>query len=325
MTDRDKREGAGVDEGVTRYRMMLPILMPPQMRGMYLKPLEKVSPDAKVPFLRIVVSMAVIGGAVIGYLAFVLDGSAPGRAGYVWLPALLVAAAVVVMAVVFLVSSRSKSMLANVFELNRFRLTETAVERRPHALDTVGVQGIDANGVYFDDGDVGAVFEVRGQLSQSTLPEVADSIAEARLNYLKTRTATSQEIRITTVEPNDFAGQRESLRAIAEGLAHAPSQADRWRSTMAAAQEQFLDLLVSQAGRSDQLTIRQTVIVRDVDPATLETSVGNFERAVVQGTYERSTRLADARSIEASLAGVTMLDRHRTRPLLGTVPDEKTD
>ena len=325
MAEKEKKDGRGVDDGVTRYRMMLPILMPPQMRGMYLKPLEKVSPDAKVPFLRIVISMAVIGAAVIGYLAFVLDGSAPGRAAHVWLPALLVAAAAVVMAVVYLVSSRSKSMLANVFELNRFRVTESMVERRPHVLDTVGVKGIDAGGLYFDDGDVGAVFEVRGQLSQSTLPEVADSIADARLSYLKTRTATSQEIRITTVEPNDFAGQRESLRSVAEGLAHAPDAADRWRSAMAAAQEQFLSLLVSQAGKSDQLTIRQTVIVRDVDPENLETSVRNFERGVVQGTYERSTRLADARSIEAALAGVTMLDRHRTRPLLGTVPDENND
>ena len=62
--------------GVRRYKWMSSILVPSRMRGMYLKPLEHVTSDAKVPFIRIMIALFGVAAVMIWTLSTLAQNAA---------------------------------------------------------------------------------------------------------------------------------------------------------------------------------------------------------------------------------------------------------
>lgn len=302
----DSARDDAADRGIpaaqlTRYKWMASILVPSRMRGMYVKPLEKITGDPKVPFVRLVIAMLVGGVSLVGVIRLITDD--PARAGFIAWPLIFMLIAVVVMLVCFILSSRGKSMLTTVIELNLFKALEARRARKNLHITTLGIKEIDDDGrITFDDGDVGCAYSVRGQLSPSTLPVVADMVSGMRAQYLVTRTHGSQEIRITSVEPNTLLSQRKALYNAEQRLGASASEQNRWRAGMCLMQRRYMNQLV----KNHQLTIQQTVILRDTDMDELARLTRQFESFAHGQIYERCALIDDREELELRLAGVTM-------------------
>ena len=291
-----------------RFSWMASILTPTHERGMYLKFMEHVAPDARVPFVRIIVSLFGILGVLFFGLRFIFADML--RAKYVAVPAILLMLGFLLVLVIYMVSSRDGSMLASTFALNAGNIDERRRERKNLRLGTIGVKSIDKTTglIHFENGDVGCVYAVKGQLSLSTLPEAADYIDQRRGEYETSRTLGGQELRITTIAPNDLSTQMHDLlikkrtgerRADGYGL---------WCARMAATQRRYLNALMDTGS---QLTLIQTVIIRDVDRDQLAKSVNAFETGCESGMYERYARITDPTEIAERLGGPTMMENHK--------------
>lgn len=106
----------------TRYKWMANILMPARMRGMYLEMLEKVTPDPKIPFVRIVVSLGGLAVVVLGSLYLVTENAA--RAPYIAGGTIMLAVGLIGLLVVYLINSRGESMIETVFGYNVYKYVQ---------------------------------------------------------------------------------------------------------------------------------------------------------------------------------------------------------
>lgn len=284
------------------YKWMANILVPSRMRGLYLKPLEYISPDAKVPFQRVVAAMLVSAAAVLGAVVYVSDAQA--KAPYVAAPIACAVACVLAMAVVYLLSSRNRSMLQAVAEYNAFKLIEARRSRSNLRLGSLGIDGVGADGtVRFEGGDLGAVYDVRGQISESTLPRVANAVAHARMAYYVARTPTSQELRITSIEPNLMESQLADFDRIADLRGRSADPRDRWVAELARQHRVAMEHVMA-AG--NQMTMVQTVVLRDETAEALAQSCRQFERACAAGMYARASRICSPEAVEGRLGGCVL-------------------
>lgn len=289
--------------GMSRYKWMVSILMPSHMRGMYVKPLEKLTPDPKVPFLRLLVGAGIAVAASLFTLYTLMSDLT--RASYIAGGMILMTLGIVMIASIYLFGSRGKSMLQSVFDLNLFKLGEKARHRSGMRVRSLGLKSMDEFGTLtFDDGDVGVAYAVRGQLSESTLPSVADAINALRAEYYVGRSASSQEIRITSVEPNTMETQIANLEELINRYSLTETNpASQWRISMAQLQLEYLRRLL-KAG--NQLTMQQTVIVRETSIDELNRATRGYEGVAHGGLYERSRRIYSQEELESRLGGLAM-------------------
>lgn len=306
MADESKQdESKSANEGARTYKWMTSVLVPSRMRGFYLKPLELITPSASVPFQRVIVSIFVAAILLIFGVQYLTNLGSEGD--FVRAPVIVIMAAVVVMAIVYMLSSRNKSMLKTVFDYNVFKIYERRRCRRNPRLVTLGIESINDDGrVFFENGDVGAVYDVRGQISESTLPRVARQIDDVRAGWYVARNATCQEMRVTSIEPNDMVEQFADLARIVRSRSRSQDPRDVWITQMA--QEQRLALKHLE-NSGTQLTMNQTVILRDADFDKLSYTERRFREAANTGMYERVARMEDPDAILERLSGVTLSSR----------------
>ena len=286
-----------------QYQWMTNILAPARTRGMYVKPLEHVTRDARVPFFRLVISIGGIGAILIGGLKLLSDNHY--RAGYIWVPTLIIMISLAIMLVVFMVSSRGESMLLSALSLNFFKINEDRRRKSNLHLSSLGIESFDEFGhLHFTNGDVGSVWSVRGQLSSSTIPAVADGMAGARERYFIARRPVTQEMRITSVEPNMFAVQRSAMGDLAEQYEGTENPQDKWRSVMCRMQQRYL---VNLAKSNSQMTMVQTVVLRDPNIDELTQHERYFQSIADGGVYDRSHQIFDADEVVARLGGLALM------------------
>lgn len=288
---------------MARYKWMTSVLVPSRNRGMYLKPLEYVTQDAKIPFIRIIVSILALAVVVLSAVWYLSNNAA--RFSYVVAPTIVLAGGALTAIVVFMLSSRNRSMLTTLVWYNAFKMRERGREKTNLKLATFGIKSVDANGtIRFENGDVGHMYVVRGQLSNSTLPSVADSIAALRSGYYVAREDSTQEIRIMSVEPNKLIRQRDHLEDLVKENLNRGGEGNRWRASMAELQCKYMDALVEDG---HQLTINQLVILRAPDDdRTLLKYEHAFEAAASAGMYERYHRVLDAEGVISRLSDVVL-------------------
>ena len=302
--DKDLQEETGFRDGVTRYKYMPSALKPSSQRGLYLKFMEKLTPDASIPFFRFIVSLFGMFAAVILLGKYVLD--IPLRAPYVVAPVLILMVAIILIILVYMISSRDGSMLSSTFTLNLNNIIECRREKKNLHLESFGIKKINktTGEITFNNGDKGALYLVKGMLSKSTLPQAADYISGSRLEYEIGRTPDSQEIRITTISPNKLYSQIDDLDRIAKIGVREGNEQGSWRRTMALAQKKYLNMLIENGS---QLTMIQAVIIRDSDRNQLNRSIQNFERYAHGNMYERCRRVVEIDEIRDVL-GACVLD-----------------
>lgn len=294
-------ENQEVEDGMHRYRFMPSILKPATYRGMYIKGLERIAPSAYVPFIRLVMTAGIfLAGLIFLWNNISQDNGAAFQ--YNGVAAALLLIALMLLLIVFMMSANGGSMLGATFKYTFDKFAEHARSRKDLTLKNVGIARISptTGEITFRNGDIGVVYAVKGMLSTSTLPAAANYIDESRARYYKTRTATGQEMRITTISVNELNSQRDKLDSIARRAKN--GGLDATRAAIADIQLRYLNALIDD-GR--QLTMEQTVIVRDTDRMQLQKSISEFERNV-PSMYDRVRSVTKRDEIIERLGSVVM-------------------
>lgn len=294
-------ENQEVEDGMNRYRFMPSILKPATYRGMYIKGLEGIAPNAYVPFIRLVMTAGIfLAGLLFIWNNISKDNGAAfqynGAAGALLLIALIL------LLVVFMMSANDGSMLGATFKYTFDKFAERARSKKDLSLKNVGIAKISptTGEITFRNGDIGVVYAVKGMLSTSTLPSAANYVDMSRARYYKTRTATGQEQRITTIAVNELNSQRDKLESVARRAKN--GGLDATRAAIADMQLRYLNALIDN-GR--QLTMEQTVIVRDTDRMQMQKSINEFERNA-PAMYDRVRVVSDRDEIIERLGAIVM-------------------
>lgn len=294
-------ENQEVEDGMYRYRFMPSILKPATYRGMYIKGLEGIAPNAYVPFIRLVMTAGIfLAGLLFIWNNISKDNGAAfqynGAAGAFLLIALILLLAV------FMMSANGGSMLGATFKYTFDKFAERARSKKDLTLKNVGIAKISptTGEITFRNGDMGVVYAVKGMLSTSTLPSAANYVDTSRARYYKTRTATGQEQRITTIAVNELNSQRDKLESVARRAKN--GGLDATRAAIADMQLRYLNALIDN-GR--QLTMEQTVIVRDTDRMQMQKSINEFERNA-PAMYDRVRVVSDRDEIIERLGAIVM-------------------
>lgn len=294
-------ENQEVEDGMHRYRFMPSILKPATYRGMYIKGLEGIAPNAYVPFIRLVMTAGIfLAGLLFIWNNISKDGGAAfqynGAAGALLLIALIL------LLVVFMMSANGGSMLGATFKYTFDKFAERARSKKDLTLKNVGIAKISptTGEITFRNGDMGVVYAVKGMLSTSTLPSAANYVDMSRARYYKTRTATGQEQRITTIAVNELNSQRDKLESVARRAKN--GGLDATRAAIADMQLRYLNALIDN-GR--QLTMEQTVIIRDTDRMQMQKSINEFERNA-PAMYDRVRVVSDRDEIIERLGAIVM-------------------
>jgi hypothetical protein len=294
-------ENQEVEDGMHRYRFMPSILKPATYRGMYIKGLEGIAPNAYVPFIRLVMTAGIfLAGLLFIWNNISKDNGAAfqynGAAGALLLIALIL------LLVVFMMSANGGSMLGATFKYTFDKFAERARSNKDLTLKNVGIAKISptTGEITFRNGDMGVVYAVKGMLSTSTLPSAANYVDMSRARYYKTRTATGQEQRITTIAVNELNSQRDKLESVARRAKN--GGLDATRAVIADMQLRYLNALIDN-GR--QLTMEQTVIVRDTDRMQMQKSINEFERNA-PAMYDRVRVVTNRDEIIERLGAIVM-------------------
>lgn len=294
-------ENQEVEDGMHRYRFMPSILKPATYRGMYIKGLEGIAPNAYVPFIRLVMTAGIfLAGLLFIWNNISKDNGAAfqynGAAGALLLIALIL------LLVVFMMSANGGSMLGATFKYTFDKFAERTRSKKDLTLKNVGIAKISptTGEITFRNGDMGVVYAVKGMLSTSTLPSAANYVDMSRARYYKTRTATGQEQRITTIAVNELNSQRDKLESVARRAKN--GGLDATRAAIADMQLRYLNALIDN-GR--QLTMEQTVIVRDTDRMQMQKSINEFERNA-PAMYDRVRVVSDRDEIIERLGAIVM-------------------
>lgn len=294
-------ENQEVEDGMNRYRFMPSILKPATYRGMYIKGLEGIAPNAYVPFIRLVMTAGIfLAGLLFIWNNISKDNGAAfqynGAAGAFLLIALIL------LLVVFMMSANGGSMLGATFKYTFDKFAERARSKKDLTLKNVGIAKISptTGEITFRNGDMGVVYAVKGMLSTSTLPSAANYVDMSRARYYKTRTATGQEQRITTIAVNELNSQRDELESVARRAKN--GGLDATRAAIADMQLRYLNALIDN-GR--QLTMEQTVIIRDTDRMQMQKSINEFERNA-PAMYDRVRVVSNRDEIIERLGSVVM-------------------
>lgn len=294
-------ENQEVEDGMNRYRFMPSILKPATYRGMYIKGLEGIAPSAYVPFIRLVMTAGIfLAGLLFIWNNISKDNGAAfqynGAAGALLLIALIL------LLVVFMMSANGGSMLGATFKYTFDKFAERARSKKDLTLKNVGIAKISptTGEITFRNGDMGVVYAVKGMLSTSTLPSAANYVDMSRARYYKTRTATGQEQRITTIAVNELNSQRDKLESVARRAKN--GGLDATRAAIADMQLHYLNALIDN-GR--QLTMEQTVIIRDTDRMQMQKSINEFERNA-PAMYDRVRVVSDRDEIIERLGAIVM-------------------
>lgn len=294
-------ENQEVEDGMHRYHFMPSILKPATYRGMYIKGLEGIAPNAYVPFIRLVMTAGIfLAGLLFIWNNISKDNGAAfqynGAAGALLLIALIL------LLVVFMMSANGGSMLGATFKYTFDKFAERARSKKDLTLKNVGIAKISptTGEITFRNGDMGVVYAVKGMLSTSTLPSAANYVDMSRARYYKTRTATGQEQRITTIAVNELNSQRDKLESVARRAKN--GGLDATRAAIADMQLRYLNALIDN-GR--QLTMEQTVIIRDTDRMQMQKSINEFERNA-PAMYDRVRVVSDRDEIIERLGAIVM-------------------
>ena len=294
-------ENQEVEDGMHRYRFMPSILKPATYRGMYIKGLEGIAPSAYVPFIRLVMTAGIfLAGLIFLWNNISQDNGAAFQ--YNGVAAALLLIALISLLIVFMMSANGGSMLGATFKYTFDKFAERARSKKDLTLKNVGIAKISptTGEITFRNGDMGVVYAVKGMLSTSTLPSAANYVDMSRARYYKTRTATGQEQRITTIAVNELNSQRDKLESVARRAKN--GGLDATRAAIADMQLRYLNALIDN-GR--QLTMEQTVIVRDTDRMQMQKSINEFERNA-PAMYDRVRVVSDRDEIIERLGAIVM-------------------
>ena len=310
-----------MSESKNRYKFMTNIVAEARDRTRYVKFLKNFTIDAQVSFVRLVSAMGMATVVVVG-TAFILTHVGP-KFAYVAAPTLIAGICALVLVVIYTISSRQRSMLSSVFDLLLFLMGERT--RRATAenksIGTVGVSHSKDGVIYFDNGDVGLMYDVEGQISFSMLPAVAAETANRRHQYYVARAETTQEIMTTSVQRADVRSKLDHYRNIYVAADESGADYAPWIMHMSQLLYNYVDDNMGQ----NETQIFQTLILREVGISELKKARQTFEQSALQGMYASVTPIADSGEIARRLRNITMLSNQGLSEITGVNEDARVE
>lgn len=304
-----------------RYKFMTNIVAEARDRTRYVKFLKNFTIDAQVSFVRLVSAMG-LATIVVVVTAFILTHVGP-KFKYVAVPTLIAGICCLVLVVIYTISSRQRSMLSSVFDLLLFLMGERT--RRATAdnksIGTVGVSHSKDGVIYFDNGDVGLMYDVEGQISFSMLPAVAADTANRRHQYYVARPETTQEIMTTSVQRADVRSKLDHYRNIYMTAEESDAEYAPWITHMSQLLYNYVDDNMGQ----NETQIFQTLILRDVGISELKKARQTFEQSALQGMYASVTPISDSGEIARRLRNITMLSNQGLGEITGENEDARVE
>ena len=289
-------------------KFMNNILSESKHRTRYVGLLKNFTPDAQVSYQRILISLGVVTVIAIWFF-FSLRGGL-NRIGYVLPPLVVILVALLVLLLLYIISSRNKSMLSSVGDYLIFQIAEhsrrrQALNARSHTIgiDKVTAENPDGSGmglIHFDDGDVGVMYDIEGQLSLSVLPSVVAATTDARVRYLTTRMPTTTEHMVTSVKRSDVRSKLDYYRKVYD---RARVDGDEYAAGLADLIFRYTDNTSDQENQ-----VFQSLIIRDIDMGSLQKARQYFENGVTGGALAYAAVLSRNDIIDR-LKSTTMLSR----------------
>lgn len=302
------------DNNEEQYRLsMTNIIAESRHRTRFVKMIKKFTIDAQVSYQRIVYSLGFLT-LLIAVTAFLLRSNSQ-KLTYVGIPIFLTALCFLVIIIMYVLSSRNKSLLSSVYDMVRDQLRERA--RRAASprktLRSVGVSGVTDGVIEFDNGDYGLMFDVEGQISFSVLPAVAKGTAAERHRYLIARPNTTQEMLITSVRKADVRSKLDALRSIYFEAKEGKHDYDPWREHMVSVLYNYID---TEMGQKETQTF-QSLIIRDVGLEALKKARQIFESSCANGMYSSVTPVTSESEIARRMRAMTMLSNKGLSSITG--------
>lgn len=289
-----------------RYKFMTNILTNSMHRTTYVKALKKVTMDAQVSFIRLIVFFSLTTIIVIATIRYLLSNIY--RAKFTGIPLGIIVFCLFLMLVSYLVSSRNKSMLYSsylylLFYFNEKRRILGGVGSR---LKTVGILSFKKGIILFEDGSFGLLYDVEGQISRSVLPSVAMQSAEIKSQYLVARTPSSQEMLITSIQEADVTTQLNNLKKYHDKATGDPVTV-AWKRYMSDMQKRYIeDNMVNK-----DYTVNQVVLIRDDSLELIRKSKNIFESSVKNGLYSKARLISDKDEAITRLGVLTVMSTRR--------------
>ena len=287
-----------------RYKFMTNVLVRAQDKETYVKLLKKVTKDAMVPTLRIIIAgVMIIIGLIFGVWLVVSDMD---RAGFIFIPALMLILGITWIAYYVTISSRKKSMLASTINLLMMRITESIRMKsvKYGELRTLGIKSFKNGYILFEDGDYGACFAYAGQLGKATLPEVANQVQQIRFDYLVSRSDTSHEMTITSIKQLNVDAQVDYYKKVHNmNLGNSPVEA--WCRHMS---KMMKDEVEGKIAKSE-VSIYQYLILREKDAKYLEKSIDLLNLAAADGMHSSLRKIETAEELITSIGALSMISR----------------
>lgn len=287
-----------------RYKFMTNVLVRAQDKETYVKLLKKVTKDAMVPTLRIIIAgVMIIIGLIFGVWLVVSDMD---RAGFIFIPALMLILGITWIAYYVTISSRKKSMLASTINLLMMRITESIRMKsvKYGELRTLGIKSFKSGYILFEDGDYGACFAYAGQLGKATLPEVANQVQQIRFDYLVSRSDTSHEMTITSIKQLNVDAQVDYYKTVHNmNLGNSPVEA--WCRHMSKMMKEEVEDKIAKS----EVSIYQYLILREKDAKDLEKSIDLLNLAAADGMYSSLRKIETAEELITSIGALSMISR----------------
>lgn len=287
----------------TTAKFMQSVLLDPKNRTRTIDQLERFTPDTKVSYARIMISVAAFLLLTVA-VVFVLTRQSGGRLTYTGLPILIFYVSGALLVFLYLIPSRNESMLSSVAKLINFQLLERIRMKSTvdGAVRSFGIRKIYRDGlIKFDNDDVGYLFAVEGHLGLSTLPSVAKDVARRRQEHLVGRSATSSELLITSITKLRMDSQFEYYQKIARANATGGIQ-NRWRAVMAQLDESYARKHI----HNNNTTIRQYMIIREIDKTQLLRAASQLEGSAFSGMLSHVSRIMTSSEVRSILGPIVL-------------------
>lgn len=283
----------------------------------YIKPLEKFTVEPRISFERLVfglgigVTLVVIYGLILTKLG--------ARFKYVGPWVILMAIASAILLLLYVLPSRDRSLLSSIMSLAGFQLTEKArlATSKNNRFSGIGIKSCSEDGyLEFNDGMVGRLYRVEGQISRSVLPAVADAAATVRHHYSIQRSESTQETLITSVKPVDVRSKKKYLRDLYFDASEAEREGDKtaeWTKAYA----NMIYGVIEDNMEQDDTQLFQTLLIRDEDETSLKKSLRVFEDWCGRGLYARAEAVKSDAEVARLLSGLAMLSRQGLSEITG--------
>lgn len=288
------------------YKFMTNIIQHPRHRTRYVKGLKDFTIDAQVSYQRLFTALGIATLVVVAAVTMLRSNG--DRLGYVAAPIILASLSVLVILVIYIMSSRNKSLLTSVMDLILFRFSEKA-RRSSSDRKTLSTLGIDSceNGIMrFDNGDVGIMYDVEGMISRSVLPAVASNTAEERRRYFVSRSPAVQEMLITSVRKADVRSNMSHMLDINKEATEAIDNGDESRQWDEYMSKVIYEYIGDNMAANDIQTF-QSILIRDISPTELKKTRQRFEDSCRSGMYASATPVTDTGEIARRLGGIATM------------------